>query len=52
MSCSIGVCHFEPPVDMTSLIADTDRFLYEAKKRGKACYVIGEHAPAAEADRA
>lgn len=52
VSCSIGVCHFEPPVDMTSLIAATDRFLYEAKKRGKACYVIGEHAPAAEADRA
>ncbi len=50
VSCSIGACRFTPPVDTTALITDTDRFLYEAKSRGKACFVVGEYTPKGETE--
>ena len=43
LSCSIGVCRFTYPTDMSLLPAKTDKMLYEAKKKGRACYVIGDY---------
>ena len=40
ISCSIGVCRYSRPTDLPSLMESADAALYEAKSRGKACYVI------------
>lgn len=39
-SCSIGALRFKYPEDMTNLMAKTDTALYEAKDKGRACYII------------
>lgn len=41
ITCSIGVCHFDSPQDVHALISAADKLLYEAKKQGRACYVMG-----------
>lgn len=41
ISCSIGVCQFDYPQDMQTLLTQTDKILYQAKERGRDCYVIG-----------
>lgn len=41
ISCSIGVCRFAYPQDVQNLLTQTDKILYQAKKRGRDCYVIG-----------
>ncbi len=43
VSSSIGVCRFEYPADIQRLMHETDKLLYEAKHRGRACYVFGEY---------
>lgn len=43
VTCSIGVCYFEHSYDITHIYAETDKLLYEAKKRGRNCYVIGRY---------
>lgn len=40
VSCSIGAHRYDCPADLPLLIESTDAALYEAKSRGKACYVI------------
>lgn len=42
VSCSIGACRYSCPMDLPSLMESADAALYEAKSRGKACYVINE----------
>lgn len=42
ISCSIGVCSFTAPADLPGLMNKTDQALYQAKNRGRACYVILE----------
>ena len=42
ISCSIGACRFSRSVDIDTLMEQTDEVLYEAKERGRACYVIRE----------
>ena len=41
ISCSIGVCRFDFPQDMQILLTQTDKILYQAKKYGRDCYVMG-----------
>ena len=41
ISCSIGVCHFDYPQDMQTLLTQADKILYQAKEHGRDCYVIG-----------
>ena len=43
VSCSIGGCRFTFPADMTQLMDKTDLLLYEAKRNGRACYVLGSY---------
>ncbi len=43
VSCSIGVCGFRCPVEMPVLVRATDEMLYEAKRQGRARYIIREH---------
>lgn len=43
ISCSMGVCHFHYPENMQTLYTETDQILYSAKKKGRACYVIGNY---------
>ena len=43
LSSSIGVCQFTYPVDLSGLYSATDHLLYDAKTRGRACYVIGSY---------
>ena len=38
VTCSIGVCAFRYPQDMKTLLYATDKALYKAKERGRACY--------------
>lgn len=40
VSSSIGACHFIFPHDMSELLRKTDEVLYEAKRNGRACFVI------------
>ena len=40
VSCSIGAYHFEFPKEIKTLLTETDSVLYEAKRRGRACFVI------------
>ena len=42
VSCSIGAHRYNCPADLSSLMEHTDAALYEAKSRGKNCYVIYE----------
>ena len=41
VSCSIGACRFSFPADVSHLMNKTDTLLYEAKQKGRACYVTG-----------
>lgn len=41
VTCSIGVCQFTYPQNMSMIYAETDKILYAAKKRGRACYLVG-----------
>lgn len=43
VSCSIGVCCFSFPADISSLMNKTDAFLYKAKQNGRACYALGDY---------
>ncbi len=38
---SIGACRFRYPQDMQEVYAQTDKLLYQAKRNGRTCYVIG-----------
>ena len=40
VSCSIGAYQFAFPQDVTHLLEETDRVLYQAKENGRACYVV------------
>lgn len=41
VTCSIGVCRFAYPQDMQNIYKKADQMLYQAKSKGKNCYVIG-----------
>lgn len=43
VTCSMGVCRFSYPQDMQTIYSETDKLLYTAKEKGRACYVIGEY---------
>lgn len=43
ISCSIGACHFAGNADVNDIAKFADRILYEAKNKGRACYVLGEY---------
>ena len=40
VSCSIGAYRFVFPQEIKHLLTETDRVLYQAKKNGRACFVI------------
>ena len=42
ITCSIGVCSFKYPQEIKALLYATDKALYKAKERGRACYEFGE----------
>ena len=42
VSCSIGAYYFNTPQDFQTIYANTDKMLYQAKERGRACWVINE----------
>ena len=42
VTCSIGVCRFKYPQDISDLLKKADEALYKAKKNGRDCYVIEE----------
>ena len=42
VTCSIGVCAFRYPQEMKTLLYATDKALYKAKERGRACYEFVE----------
>lgn len=42
VSCSIGAYYFDTPQDFKTIYAIADKMLYEAKERGRACWVINE----------
>ena len=42
ITCSIGVCPFKYPQEIKTLLYATDKALYKAKERGRACYEFGE----------
>lgn len=42
VSCSIGAYYFDTPQDFQTIYASADKMLYEAKERGRACWVINE----------
>lgn len=42
VTSSIGACHFRYPQDMQEVYEQTDKILYQAKRNGRTCYVIGE----------
>lgn len=42
ITSSIGVCAFEYPQDIKELLYATDKALYKAKERGRACYEFVE----------
>lgn len=41
-SCSIGAYHFMYPQEIQDLLRETDLVLYEAKEKGRACFVVKE----------
>lgn len=42
VSCSIGAYYFDTPQDFQTIYAIADKMLYEAKERGRGCWVINE----------
>ena len=42
VSCSIGVCEFGYPTDMSRLLKETDKILYDVKRRGRNGYEFGK----------
>ncbi len=42
ITCSIGVCAFCYPQEVRNLLYATDKALYRAKERGRACYEFGD----------
>ena len=40
ISCSIGAYQFVYPQKVSHLLEETDRILYQAKEKGRACYVM------------
>lgn len=42
VTCSIGACRFTLPQELQKLYEQTDRLLYAAKRKGRACYLLGE----------
>lgn len=42
VTCSIGVCAFSYPQEIKTLLYATDKALYKAKERGRACYEFAE----------
>lgn len=42
VSCSIGAYHFTMPMEERELLSHTDKALYKAKERGRACFEILE----------
>lgn len=40
LSCSIGVCSFTYHKGVQTLYEETDQLLYNAKKKGRNCYVM------------
>lgn len=42
ISCSIGAYHFVYPQEIQDLLRETDLVLYEAKEKGRACFVVKE----------
>lgn len=42
VTCSIGICAFRYPQEMKTLLYATDKALYKAKERGRACYEFVE----------
>lgn len=45
VSCSIGACRFAYPQPLQSLMAASDKLLYQAKHEGKSHYVIAAYSP-------
>ena len=43
VTCSMGICKFSYPQDLAIINAQADHLLYNAKKRGRNCYVIGRY---------
>lgn len=43
VTCSIGVCLFTYPQDMQKIYKKADQMLYQAKSKGRNCYVIGTY---------
>lgn len=41
VTCSVGVCRFIYPQDMQNIYKKADEMLYQAKAKGRDCYVIG-----------
>lgn len=41
VSCSIGICGFAYPAEISELMNKADENLYKAKNSGRGCYVIG-----------
>lgn len=44
VSCSIGAFPFAAPQNVKQLMAEADEMLYQAKEKGRACYVVKEPA--------
>ena len=42
VSCGIGACYFDTPQEFQTIYSHADKMLYEAKERGRACWVINE----------
>lgn len=42
VTCSIGICDFFYPQELETLLCTTDKALYKAKERGRACYEFVE----------
>lgn len=43
LSCSIGACRFTYPEDVQTLYEETDQLLYNAKEKGRNCYVMASY---------
>ena len=42
LTCSIGGCRFAYGQNIEDVYAKADQLLYEAKKKGRNCYVLGK----------
>lgn len=52
VSCSIGARRFTFPADVTALLTETDRALYQAKENGRGRFVIGDETAPSSAEEA